>query len=301
MAGEEAVARLSEMIGSSSRHRQTADLREGARLTRAVAVHLGGSVKAGRLRVGLTQAQLAARVGVQQAWVSRIELGHGRRVPLELWVSLGVALDQPLAISFSRPLGQSREPADAGHLAMQERLLQLARTTGRSGSFELPTPPSDPRRSIDVCVRDPIHRVLIIQEAWNAFGDLGAAIRSTNRKTAEAEELASTIDGGPPYRVATVWVIRTTAANRALLIRYPHIFRAAFPGSSRSWAQAIGSGSPPPIGAGLLWLDPASGRLTEWRARKSGRVTMQGEHGEDQPDLPVPNWRSPASPRPGWM
>jgi hypothetical protein len=208
---------------------------------------------------------LAARVGVHQTAISRIELGHGASVPLRLWVSLGVALGRPLAIALTRPLGEMREPADAGHLAMQERLLELARAAGRTVSFELPTRPMSPSRSIDVCVRDTRHRVLLIQEAWNTFGDLGAAVRSTNRKADEATDLAATVDDGPPYRVAAVWVIRPAAANRALVSRYPQIFRAAFPGSSRAWAAALTAGAAPPSRPGLVWLDPASGRVTEAR------------------------------------
>jgi hypothetical protein len=208
---------------------------------------------------------VGARVGVQQTWISRIELGHGQGVPLGVWVALGVALKRPLAITFSRPLGADREPSDAGHLALQERLLELARATGRTATFELPTRSRDPRYSIDVCVRDPRHRVLIVQEAWNTFGDLGAAVRSSNRKTAEATDLAAIVDDGPPYRVATVWVVSSTAANRALLGRYPHVFRAAFPGSSRSWARALTDGDAPPDAAGLVWIDPATGRISEWR------------------------------------
>lgn len=81
--------------------------------------------------------------------------------------------------------------------------------------------PADPRHSIDICVRDPRHRVLFVQEAWNTFGDLGAAIRSTNRKTAEATDLAATLDDGPPYRVATLWIVRPSAPNRALVRSVP--------------------------------------------------------------------------------
>jgi transcriptional regulator with XRE-family HTH domain len=238
-------------------------------LTQAMADALGRAVKQGRTRVGLTQAQLAARVGVQQSSISRIELGHGRVVPLELWIALGVALGRPLAVTFSRPLGETREPNDAGHLAMQERLLALARTTGRTATFELPTRPSDPSRSIDVCVRDARHRTLIIEEAWNTFGDVGAAARSTTRKAAEAADLAAMIDEGPPYRVASVWVVRPSSANRALLARYPGIFAAACPGPSRGWAEALTGNGAPPADRGLVWLDPASGRMSEWR-RRSG-------------------------------
>jgi transcriptional regulator with XRE-family HTH domain len=254
------------MNGSPTpRQRPTDTIRDAGRLTLAMADTLGKSVKESRIRLGLTQAELGIRVGVHQSWISRIELGHGEAVPLELWVALGVALGRPLAIGFTRPLGETRGPADAGHLGMQESLLTLARSTGRPSTFELPTRPSDPARSIDVCVRDRRHRVLIIEEAWNTFGDVGAAARSTNRKVAEAADLAATIDGGSPYRVASVWVVRPSSANRALLRRYPGIFAAACPGSSRAWVRALTTATAPPIGRGLVWLDPGTGRITEWR------------------------------------
>ena len=272
MAGRASWIRLAGMnTVSVKRRRPTERAREAARRTSALAIHLGQQVRRGRLALHLTQASLAATVGVQQSWISRIELGHGQGVPLELWVALGVMLGMPLAASFSRPVGALREPADAGHLAMQESLLALARATGRTATFELPSRPADPRQSIDVCVRDPRHRVLIIQEAWNTFCDIGAAVRSTNRKTAQAADLAATIDNGAPYRVATIWVIRPTAANRRLVARYPEIFHSAFPASSRRWVEALTTGAAPPVENGLVWLDPATGRLSAWRSRRPVR------------------------------
>jgi transcriptional regulator with XRE-family HTH domain len=250
-----------------SRRRPTDTVREADRLCRSIAGALGPAVRNGRLRLRLTQAQLAERTGVHQSWISRIELGRGRGVALETWIAIGVVLGQPLAISFSRPLDALRGPTDAGHLAMQEGLLMLARETGRYASFELPTRPADPSRSIDVCVRDARHRVLIIEEAWNTFGDVGAAARSTARKRAEAADLAASIDNGPLYRVASVWVVRPSAANRNLLARFPGIFGAACPGSSRGWTHALTSTDGPPDAPGLVWLDPSSGRVTEWRRR----------------------------------
>lgn len=252
-------------VAASTRYRSTEVVREADRLTQVIAINLGQAVRARRVHLQITQEELARRVGVHQAWISRIELGHGTGVPLELWVALGVALDRPLAIALSRPLGDPREPADAGHLEMQERLLELARATGRAATFELPTRPSNPRHSIDICVRDDRRRLLLIEEAWNTFSDLGAAIRSTNRKTAEAADLAASIDRGMPYRVGTVWVVKPSAANRRLVARYPQIFRSAFPGSSKAWAKVLTSGESPPTQPGLVWLDPSNGRLTAWR------------------------------------
>lgn len=230
-----------------------------------MAIALGGTIRTRRRQLRLTQAALAQRIGLDQSRISQIECGRGGRATLETWVAIGVALDRPLAVTYSRPLGATREPTDAGHLAIQEFLLRLAHTTGRTATFELPTRPTDPSRSIDVCVPDPRARVLFIEEAWNTFGDLGAAVRTTNRKLAEANDLAATIDDGPPYRVAAVWVVRATATNRELVRRYPAIFASAFPGSSLAWVRALTTREEPPTGSGVVWFDSATGTVHAWR------------------------------------
>ncbi len=253
----------------STRDRPTDLAREAARLSGTIAGALGQVVRSGRKRMRITERELSDRVGVDQTRISQIELGKGEGAPLSLWIALGVALDQPLAVAFSRPLGESRQPIDAGHLEMQEFLLGLARTTGRSASFELPTRPADPSRSIDVCIRDARHRALIVEEAWNTFGDIGAAIRATHQKGAQAADLAATIDDEPPYRVATVWVVRASATNRALVARYPEVVASAFPGSSRRWAEALTSGAAPPLAPGIVWYDAATRRIYAWRSRVS--------------------------------
>jgi transcriptional regulator with XRE-family HTH domain len=236
-----------------------------------MSIELDRAARAGRLRLGSTQRQLSTRIGISQTALSKIERGLGARAPLKTWISLGIALDRPLAVSFSRPLGDLRAPLDAGHLEIQEHVLRLAGATGRHGTFELPTRPSDPARSTDVGLRDDRHRALIQVECWNTFGDLGAAIRATTRKSAEAaaHSIATTPGDAEPYRVATVWVVRATATNRRLLATYPHIIDAAFPGSSRNWCQALADGAAPPADPGLVWFDHATGRVTEHR-----RVTM---------------------------
>jgi hypothetical protein len=203
---------------------------------------------------------LAQRTGLSVPWLSEIERGLGRRASLETWVAIGMAIERPLNAGFSRPLGGRIEPRDAGHLAIQEYLLRLARAKGRTGTFELPTRPIDPSRSTDVGLHDRREHVRILSECWNTFGDLGAAVRATRRKQAEAAA------SWPEDRVATVWVVRASAANRSLLARYPNVIDSTFPGSSRAWVRALVDGASPPAEPGLVWFDPASGRLIEHRA-----------------------------------
>jgi transcriptional regulator with XRE-family HTH domain len=241
-------------------------MEEAARLVRALAATLGDEVRAGRRRLRLRQRDLAARVGVHQSRISQIERGRGDGASLGQWLALGVALRRPFAASFSRPMDGSRAPADSGHLDLQEALLRKAAEAGHLATFELPTKPHDPSRSADVGVRDDRRQILILEEAWNTFGDVGQAVRSTHRKVAEAEQLAVVLGSAAgPYRVASVWVVRDSAANRALVARYPHVFAQAFPGSSRLWARCLAEATDPPREPGLIWIDPRTGRINEWR------------------------------------
>lgn len=236
----------------------------GRREAQAIAATLGGTVRSARRARGWTLDRLATAVGTSRSRLSQIERGEGIGAPLATWIALGLALDRPLAVGYSRSLDEPRGPVDVGHLRIQEHILGLARATGRTGTFELPTRPIDPSRSTDIGIVDPHHAVRILTECWNTFGDVGAAIRATHRKQAEAPAT------WPDDRIAAVWVVGRSEANRRLIDAHPNIIDAAFPGSSRAWVAALGLGADPPREPGLVWFDGATGRLREHR-----RATMR--------------------------
>ena len=209
-----------------------------------------------RLRRGLTLADLGAKVGIGKSRMADLEAGRGTEAPLSLWVALGIVIGRPLAVSFSR----QAEPtvADGGHLGVQELVLGLARANGIPGTFELST---RSLRSIDVGLRDERNRTLILIEIWNRLDDLGSAARDSHRKGDEVK-LVADLQG---YRVTSCWILRATAANRAVVARYPNVFEAEFPGSSRAWIRTLTTGAAPPTRPGLVWADVAGTRLFEWR------------------------------------
>ncbi|HTS15003.1 MAG TPA: hypothetical protein VMH24_05005 [Candidatus Sulfotelmatobacter sp.] len=217
---------------------------------------------------------------MSQGSISLVEVGKGGGATLDAWQRIGLALDRPLRIELARDARE--EPADAGHLAIQEMVVRTARRARWVARFELPSRPSNPSHSTDVGLRDDAHRRLALVECWNTFGDLGAAARSTNRKRAEAEGLAAAIGGGrpapggpdpgKPYSVAPVWVVRSTRRNRELLVRYPELFASRFPGSSVGWLRALMSGAPMPDEPGLVWCDAAATRLYAWRRRSEAAL-----------------------------
>jgi transcriptional regulator with XRE-family HTH domain len=232
---------------------------------------LGAEIRASRHRRHLSQRGLGEQVGLAQTTISLLERGHGGRLSLDTWQRLSLALGRSARLALG--VDAIGEPADAGHLAIQELVLRSAKANGVTRTFELATRPADPSRSADVGLRDDRRGVLMLVECWNSIGDIGAAVRSSDRKRAEATTLAVAtgpigVDGvASPYRVALCWVVRATARNRALLARYPEVFATRFPGSSVAWTNALTRGAEPPEQPGLAWTNLASTRLIPWRRR----------------------------------
>jgi transcriptional regulator with XRE-family HTH domain len=243
----------------------------GTREAHTIAGALGREVRLTLKRRHQTHAELGERVGISRARVSELARGEGASAPLAVWIRLGLAIDRPLAVSFSRSL-DTHGPRDAGHLAAQELVLRLVRQAGRKADFESPTRPADPSRSIDVAIRDDRARTIIVVEIWNRLDDLGAAARASSRKVSEAERLTvAAARDGKAYRVTLCWLLVDTSANRRLVGRYPEIMRSRFPGSSVAWARCIVEGAPPPHEPGCAWIDPRSDRVMPLRLRGAVR------------------------------
>ncbi len=257
-----------------TRVRRTKLAVEAATRNREMLAALGRQVRASRKRRQLTQKALGARVDLGRSTLSRIERGLGGGVTLDAWQRIALALDRPLRLEFGRDANE--DPADAGHLAIQELVLRSARSAGYARTFEMPTRPTDPARSADVALRREHPRRLVLVECWNTFGDIGASGRSFDRKLNEADQLAAAAWGEEPYRVAGCWVVRASARNRVLAAKYQETFETKFPGSSKLWLQALTTGTEPPAGPGLVWCDVGATRLLAWRRRNNQEPSAGG-------------------------
>ena len=244
---------------------------EAKRLHRECLGRIGGELRASRKRRRERQKDVSHRAGLSRSAISSIERGYGGTISADSLQAVALAVGRRLDFQLSSDT--LTEPADAGHLAIQELVLRLGRRAGFARTFELPTKPADPMRSADVGLRDDHRRLLVLAECWNTIGDVGAAARASERKRAEAEALAVAAapldaDGmARPGRVRGCWVVRATARNRALVARYPEVFATRFPGSSDGWVRALTDGAEPPDRPGLMWCDVRATRLFSWRRR----------------------------------
>lgn len=252
----------------------------GAQRAVAAVAKLGEEVRISRCRRGLTQAKLAQTVGITRQRLAQIEAGRGGGAPAEVWFALGEALGRYLKFEFARD--PQSELADAGHLDIQEMLLRLTLVGGWERVFEALSRTWGSDRSIDVRLLDRRGRRLVIAECWNTFGNLGEATRSSDRKVRDAQEQSVAMAGdGPALQIGLVWIVRDTAANRATVAKYEHIFDARFPGSSQGWVNALTqAGSPMPNEPGLVWCDLRATRLFAHRAH---RRRVDPHRGGDNP------------------
>ena len=239
----------------------------GSSIARSAAIKAGAEVRLARRRRRLTQAALARSVGIGRARLAEIEAGKGGGAPLESWFSIAQALGRYLRFEFAHdPL---TELVDAGHLALQELVIRVAKAAGWEVQFEAQSRASDSNRSIDVRLIDRANRRVVIVECWNTFGNLGESARSSNGKIRDEAQHAVAIAGdGEPFSVSLVWVIRDTTRNRELVARYPGVFESRLPGSSARWVEAITRRSQPPAEPGFIWCDTSATRL--YARRRTG-------------------------------
>lgn len=236
---------------------------EAIRLLQPALREAGQRLRAARKRRHWMQGALGRRVELSQQTISQVERGDGATLSVAAWQRIALVLGLPLDLKIGRDAFEP--PEDAGHLGIQELILRLGRQNGYGRTFELQTKSTDVALSTDVgLVSHPLRRLVRV-ECVNLVGNIGAAIRSSDRKQREAEGLAIALGHGEPYAVHEVWVMRDTRRNRELARSYPEVFASRFIGSSRAWLSALTRGTQPPNEPGLVWCDVAATRLFEWR------------------------------------
>jgi len=221
---------------------------------------LGQNVRDARRRRQLTQTALAIRIGISRQRLGDIEAGQAWAVRSEVWFALAQALGIYLRFEFGRDPQQ--ELRDAWHADIQELVLRTAKSGGWERGFEEKVGGWSADRSVDVRLINRATKRIVVNECWNTFGDLGEAARSSARKRRDVEQYAVAVAGdGNAFQVGLLWILKDTAANRAVVKRYPEIFESRFPGSSRGWLETLTKGGPMPQASGLVWCDRGATRL----------------------------------------
>ena len=211
----------------------------------------------------MTQAELSAQSGVSRSQIAKMESDRGIGIAPADWFAVADALERFLKFEFARD--PMEEPADADHLDIQQLVMRLARDAG-FGERRIELPGHSGRRWTDVALVKRADRVVALVECVNVVGDLGASFRSSDRKLADAGQLAVSLGGdGSSFQVGLCWVVRDSVRNRGLVRRYEELFASRFTGSSVGWVKALTRGGSIPAEPGLIWCDVGATQLFAWR------------------------------------
>jgi transcriptional regulator with XRE-family HTH domain len=232
-----------------------------------VAKRLGIGLRDGRIAAGLPQREVAARAGVSQPEIAKLEGGRGSDTGIDTWAACGAAVGLQLAAFFEAAPGADA-PRDIEHLKRQNLVIATAAGGGWRAEPESALAGDGPRpRSIDVLLTRAARREAAVVEVWDLVLDGGQVMRSL-----EAKVLATRERLGPEWQVEGLLVVRGTQRNRRLIGGLSALFTARYPASSRAWLRALGErGVPMPDGGGLAWTDVKGEHLLPSRLRGAFR------------------------------
>ena len=231
-------------------------------------VRIGRSLRALRLRRGLTQAELAAAGGVSQAFVSLIERGHLDAVAIRTVRRLFARLDARFEGQVTWRGGRLDRLTDEAHAQLVGLLAQRLRETGWQILIEASYSVYGERGSIDVLAARPRERAAFVGEVKSELASLEELVRKTDEKVRLVRtRLCRERFGFAPAAVGRVLILPDTDAARRRTARVARVLDAPFPGRTRE----VGAWLRRPVGdlGGVLFLADTNRRGT--RADPDGR------------------------------
>jgi transcriptional regulator with XRE-family HTH domain len=222
--------------------------RQAAELVRRV----GRELRIARVTLGLSQVELARRVGIPQSSISEIERG-ALAANLARHSRLAAAVGMQLSVRLY-PNGQIGL-RDSGQLSIAQLLIAQAHAAWRP-ILEHPIGQAPDLRAADLVLISSVEVIHV--EIERNLGDFQAQLRGG---TLKRNDLATRY--AQPVRF--VLVLPDTARLRRIVQAYAPAITAAMPRNSREVLTALRSGEP--LGAdGLLWVrerrSPASNRAS---------------------------------------
>jgi transcriptional regulator with XRE-family HTH domain len=222
---------------------------------------LGSAIRAVRHRRGWRQRDVAARAGVSDVTVSRLERGHLDTLSLRTVRAIASALDVRVDLIARWRAGDLDRLLNAGHSALHDSVAAWFKEA--FPAWELAPEVSfniyGERGVVDIIAWHPGRRALLIIELKTDIADVNELVGTFDRKRRLAREIVKE-RGWVPATVSGWVIVSAGRTNRARIAAHGAMLRAACPLDGRSI---------------LAWLaDPtrAISALSIWSSARGGPV-----------------------------
>ena len=202
-------------------------------------VRIGLSLRALRIRRRLTQADLAARIGLSRSALARIERGEVERVTVRTLARVASALGASVSVRILWHGEALDRLLDAAHADLTDLVLRLLRDSGWEVATEVSFNIRGERGVIDVLAFHPATGTLLVIEIKSVVPDLQAMLGTLDRKVRVATDLARQ-RGWRASSVSRLLVFPDDRTARRRVERHAAIFSAALPARTaavRRWLK----------------------------------------------------------------
>jgi transcriptional regulator with XRE-family HTH domain len=203
-------------------------------------VKLGSTLRALRIRRGLTQADVARRARVSRMTVSRLERGEIGRQPFDRTRAVANALGLRLDLRARWPGGDLDRAMNARHAAMHESMAtRLQELDGWTWRPEVTTSVYGERGVIDVLAWHASSRSLLIIELKTRLIDPQELISVMDRRRRLGRGISTDL-GWDPLTVSSWVVVEENGTNRRRIAAHRRLLRSAFPADGRNMRPWLG-------------------------------------------------------------
>jgi transcriptional regulator with XRE-family HTH domain len=195
---------------------------------------LGLAIRRVRVRLGWRQQDLAAKAGVSQSTVSRLERGHIGSLSLDAIRQVAASVDVYVAVLPRWRGGDLDRLLNAGHSALHNEVAAMFRTEFPDWTItpEVSFSIYGERGVIDLVAWHPARRALLIIELKTDISDVNELIGTFDRKRRLAWQIARD-RGWDPSTVSGWLIVGPGRTNRARISAHAAVLRAAFPARAR--------------------------------------------------------------------
>lgn len=215
-----------------------------------------------RRTIGWSQAELAKRAGLSQAWVSVVEAGKVKDLTFDAATRLVEAMGARLVVGVDPPfLGDRRRQRDAAHVRSVSYVERRLERAGWLVAREVEIGGDRSRGWIDLLAFHAAAGVVLVIEVKTEIHDLGSIERSMGWYEREAWAAARRI-GWRPRAVTGLLVLLATATNDQRARANRAAFEQGFPARAADLARIVAAPAPGQSrgGRGVAMIDPLSRR-----------------------------------------
>jgi len=250
-------------------------------------VRFGTTFRAIRLELRLRQSDVAARAGVCQQTVSRVESGRFGSVAVDSVRAAAEAIEADLTMGLRWRGPSLPRLLDRRHARLQDRVVQLLSAARWEVHVEESFNHFGERGSVDVLAWRADRRALLLVEIKTELVDLQDTIRTIDMKARVVPIVACATRDWRPAAVTSVLVLPDANVHRSAVARHRALLGVALPARTREIRTWLDDPSGPL--RGIWFLPNILGEDTKRSAGTTRRVRRKNRPrpGGSRPPAPV--------------